>query len=329
VALIASGQSSTITGTLAGQIVMEGFVQLRLRPIVRRLLTRALALVPAVATIVWAGERATGDLLVLSQVVLSLQLSFAVIPLIHLVSDPRWMGQYAIRPLLQAVSWLTALTIAVLNLKLSWDAVAGWLQSAHGYAWVVWAGAVPVAAGLVGLLGYVTVVPWLERVRGAPTPMIASVHGPTAMPAVRPPHSPRAIAAAVDFSTADTAVLSHAVTLARAAGRGAAVVLLHVVESGGARIMGAEMHDSESRADQERLELYRNELGELGVEATYDLGFGDPVDALAALVETHAPDVVVLGSHGHKAVGDFVLGTTVERLRHRMRVPVLVVPATS
>ncbi len=327
VALIASGQSSTITGTLAGQIVMEGFVQLRLRPIVRRMLTRALAIIPAVATIVWAGERATGNLLVLSQVVLSLQLSFAVIPLIHLVSDPRWMGQYTIKPLLKGVSWVVAVTIAVLNLKLTWDTLAGWVGAAHGHAWAVWASAVPVAAGLAALLAYVAVVPVLERWRGAPTPVLAGVHGPSAMPAVTPPHPPRRIAAALDFSSADTAVLSHAVTLARAAGRGAAVVLLHVVESGGARLMGHEMQDSEARADQQRLDLYRKELGELGVEATYDLGFGDPVEELAQLLVTHAPDLVVLGSHGHGTVGDFVLGTTVERLRHRMRVPVLVVPA--
>ncbi|HEX2643348.1 MAG TPA: Nramp family divalent metal transporter, partial [Thermoanaerobaculia bacterium] len=93
VALIAAGQSSTITGTLAGQVVMEGFVRIRLRPLLRRLLTRAIAIVPAVLTIVFVGEQATGSLLVLSQVVLSLQLSFAVIPLIQIVSDRRWMGQ--------------------------------------------------------------------------------------------------------------------------------------------------------------------------------------------------------------------------------------------
>ncbi|TAM54391.1 MAG: iron/manganese transporter [Acidobacteria bacterium] len=326
VALIASGQSSTITGTLAGQIVMEGFVQIRLRPVVRRLLTRTLAIIPAVLTIVWYGERGTGNLLVLSQVVLSLQLSFAVIPLIHLVSDRRWMGQYAIKPLLQGLAWLTAGTIAVLNLKLSYDAIAAWMAGAGGHAWLLWVTVVPAAAGLVALLGYVTVVPWRERRRGAPTPAIASVHGPTAMPAVTPGPAARRIAAAVDFSAADTAVLSHAVTLARSAGRGASVLLLHVVESGGARIMGEEMHDSEARADQQRLELYRNELAELGVDATYDLGFGDPADQLIALIQSHKPDLAVLGSHGHRAVGDFVHGTTVERLRHHVRVPVLVVP---
>ena len=326
IALIASGQSSTITGTLAGQIVMEGFVQLRLRPIVRRLLTRALALIPAVITIVAFGEHATGNLLVLSQVVLSLQLSFAVIPLIHLVSDGRWMGQYTIKPLLRGMAWVVAGVIAALNLKLAFDEISGWLLGAGSHAWLLWITVVPVAAGLVGLLAYVTVKPALERWRGEPTPVVAGVHGPSAMPAVVPPSAPRRIAAAVDFSGADTAVLSHAVTLARSSGRGASVLLLHVVESVGARLMGDEMQDNEARADQQRLELYRNELGELGVEASYDLGFGDPAEALAALVGTHAPDLLVLGGHGHRGVGDFVHGTTVDRLRHRIRVPVLVVP---
>ena len=326
IALIASGQSSTVTGTLAGQIVMEGFVQLRLRPIVRRLLTRAVAIVPAVITIVAFGEHATGDLLVLSQVVLSLQLSFAVIPLIHLVSDRRWMGQYTIKPLLRAAAWVVAGVIAALNLKLAFDEVSGWLLGAGSHAWLLWATVVPAAAGLVGLLAYVTVKPALERWRGEPTPVIEGVHGPSAMPAVVPPTAPRRIAAALDFSGADTAVLSHAVTLARSGGRGASVLLLHVVESGGARLMGDEMQDNEARADQQRLELYRTELGELGVDASYDLGFGNPVEALAALVAGHEPDLLVLGGHGHRGVGDFVHGTTVERLRHRIKVPVLVVP---
>jgi manganese transport protein len=329
IALIASGQSSTITGTLAGQIVMEGFVQLRLRPIVRRLLTRSLAIIPAVITISAFGEHATGNLLVLSQVVLSLQLSFAVIPLIHLVSDGRWMGQYTIKPLLRGVAWVVAGVIAALNLKLAFDAISGWLLGAGSHVWLLWITVVPVAVGLVGLLGYVTVMPALERWRGGPTPVIAGVHGPSAMPAVMPPSAPRRIAAAVDFSGADTAVLSNAVTLARSAGRGASVLLLHVVESVGARLMGDELQDNEARADQARLELYRNELAELGMEASYDLGFGDPVEALAALVGSHGPDLLVLGSHGHRRVGDFVHGTTVERLRHRIRVPVLVVPTVS
>jgi len=327
VALIAAGQSSTITGTLAGQVVMEGFVRIRLRPIVRRLTTRAMALVPAVIAIVWFGAHGTGELLILSQVVLSLQLSFAVIPLIHLVSDRRWMGQYVIPRWVAGLAWLTAVIIAALNLKLAWQEIAGWVAAAGSLRWAVVLTVVPMAAGLVFLLGYVTVVPLLQRFRGAEVTVSDGVHGPSAMPAIEPPRLPRRIAVAVDFSVADTGALSHAVTLARAAGGGAKIFLLHVVESGGTRAVGSDLDDYEARADQERLELYTSELTELGVDATYDLGFGEPADELAALVKQHEPDLVVLGSHGHSGLGDFIHGTSVERLRHRISVPVLVVPS--
>jgi manganese transport protein len=327
VALIAAGQSSTITGTLAGQVVMEGFVHIRLRPLVRRLLTRALAIIPAVLTIVFFGERATGNLLLLSQVVLSLQLSFAVIPLIQIASDRRWMGQYVVNKWMQAAGWLVAIVIAVLNLKLVYDGIVDWLTGSGRYAWMLGLVTLPVVLGLVWLLGYVIIKPILERRRNEPVVALAGVHGPTAIPAIVPPRSPRLIAAALDFSRADKVVVSYSVTLARAAGRGAKVVLFHVVESGGALVMGGDSRDREAEADQERLKLYAAELTELGVDVEYDLGFGDPPEELAKLVEQHKPDLIVLGSHGHRGLGDMVHGTSVERLRHKVRVPVLVIPA--
>jgi len=328
VALIAAGQSSTITGTLAGQVVMEGFIHIRLRPIVRRLLTRSLAIIPAVITIVFFGERATGTLLLLSQVVLSLQLTFAVVPLIQVVSDRRWMGQYVVPRWMEISGWVVAIVIAALNLKLVFDALVDGIQGATGgHAWLLWATAVPLSLGLIALLGYVILVPALERRRGEPVPALVGVHGQIEVPEIEPPRSPRLIAAAVDFSKADKAVLSYAVTLARAAGRSAKLLLFHVVESGGARIMGGDLQDSEARGDQQRLELYAQELEQLGVDALYDLGFGDPADELASLVAQHGPDLIVLGSHGHRGVGDIVHGTSVERLRHQVKVPVMVIPA--
>jgi manganese transport protein len=297
-----------------------------MQPIARRLLTRALALGPAVVTILALGEGSTGHLLVLSQVVLSLQLSFAVIPLILIVSDRRWMGQYVIGPLTSALSWVVAVVIVALNLMLGFQEIMAWLRSAGAWAWVLWVTVVPVAAGLIFLLGWVSVVPILERRRGGPTRVGDGVHGPLVVPEVRPAASPDRIAAALDFSTADGRVLSFAVTLARAAGRSAEVVLLHVVESGGARMFGDEHRGQEATSDQERLELYTTELTELGVAASYDLGFGETTAELAELVRRHRVDMVVMGSHGHGRVGDFVHGTSVERLRHRIDVPVLVVP---
>ena len=113
--------NSTVTATLAGQIVMEGFLRLRIPPWARRLVTRGIAVVPVVAVTALYGEAGTAKLLVLSQVVLSMQLPFAVVPLVQFVSDPRKMGRFAIGPWLKAASWGVAGLILLLNGKLLYD----------------------------------------------------------------------------------------------------------------------------------------------------------------------------------------------------------------
>ena len=125
VALLCSGQNATLTGTLAGQIVMEGFVNIRLRPWLRRLITRLVAIVPAVVTILIYGERGTGALLVLSQVVLSLQLSFAVFPLVSFTSSRQKMGAFVTPRLVQVAAWGVAAVIAALNAWLLYQTFAG------------------------------------------------------------------------------------------------------------------------------------------------------------------------------------------------------------
>jgi manganese transport protein len=121
VALLASGINSTVTATLAGQIVMEGFLRLRLPQWMRRLVTRGIAIVPVVAVTALYGEQGTGKLLVLSQVVLSMQLPFAVIPLVRFVSDKAKMGSLVVSRPLAAVSWAVAALIVGLNVKLLAD----------------------------------------------------------------------------------------------------------------------------------------------------------------------------------------------------------------
>ena len=125
VALLCSGQNATLTGTLAGQIVMEGFINLRLRPWLRRLITRLIAIVPAVIVVSLYGERGSGQLLILSQVVLSLQLSFAVFPLVLFTSDRHKMGTFASSLWVQLVAWPVAVGIALLNGYLLWQTFAG------------------------------------------------------------------------------------------------------------------------------------------------------------------------------------------------------------
>lgn len=126
-ALLASGQNSTLTGTLAGQIVMEGFLNLRLRPWVRRLITRAIAIVPAVIVAILYGDSGTAKLLILSQVILSLQLSFAVFPLVHFTSDRVKMGEFVNAPWLKFSAYSVAFVIAILNAWLLVQTLLAWM----------------------------------------------------------------------------------------------------------------------------------------------------------------------------------------------------------
>ena len=127
IALLASGQNSTLTGTLAGQIVMEGFLNLRIRPWLRRLITRAIAIVPAAIVAIFYGQSGTAKLLVLSQVILSLQLSFAVFPLVRFTSDRSKMGEFANSPLLKLAAYTVAGVIASLNVWLLVQTFTGWI----------------------------------------------------------------------------------------------------------------------------------------------------------------------------------------------------------
>jgi len=127
VALLCSGQNSTLTGTLSGQIVMEGFLRFRMRPWLRRLMTRSLAIVPSVVTILAYGERGTTDLLILSQVILSMQLPFAVFPLVQFTSDRSKMKEFVNPGWVKWLAWLVGILIAVLNVWLLFQMIKGWV----------------------------------------------------------------------------------------------------------------------------------------------------------------------------------------------------------
>ena len=127
VALLASAQNSTITGTLAGQIVMEGFLNIRIRPWLRRLITRLIAIVPAALTAIFFGESGTAKLLILSQVILSLQLSFAVFPLVQFTSDRAKMGEFVNSRWLKALAYSVAVAIACFNGWLLVQTLGAWL----------------------------------------------------------------------------------------------------------------------------------------------------------------------------------------------------------
>jgi manganese transport protein len=319
IALIASGQSSTITGTLAGQIVMEGHINLRIEPWLRRLLTRVLAIIPAVFTIIYFGETGLGSLIILSQVVLSMQLGFAVIPLIHFTSNRKRMGKFAISLKVKIVAWASAALILALNAKLVVDQLHDWVaQSATARIWI-YALAIPITVGIALLLVYIFIRPILfkHRDQEARVP-----HGfATALTDLQPV-SYSHIGITIDFSKNDRDCLNHAIMQG---GKKAAYTLIHVVETAGARYYGTEVMDHETQSDADNLDKYVLTLKSLGYKARAQIGFGRPAPEIAKIVKDEGIDFIVMGSHGHKVLKDLIFGTTVNSVRHMVAVPVLVV----
>jgi len=162
VALLAAGQSSTLTGTLSGQIVMEGYLNLTIKPWLRRLITRTVAIIPTFIVIYVYGEEKTGALLILSQVILSVQLGFAVIPLIHFVSDKKKMGEAVIKPWLKIVSWICAVIILVFNAKLIVDCLLDWSGDPNHNA-IMFYMALLVCIASALLLLYLTFSPFFKK----------------------------------------------------------------------------------------------------------------------------------------------------------------------
>jgi manganese transport protein len=333
VALLSAGQSSTITGTLAGQIVMEGFLRVRVQPWVRRLISRGLAIVPAVAVIVIQGERAVDSLLVLSQVVLSLQLSFAVVPLVMFTSDRERMGEFTSPPWVIVLAAVVTLIIAGLNAKLVIDTVGGWMATSGG-AWWVSLVVVPLVVALGAMLVFVAAAPWLQkrwpalRPKAAPAIQAAGSRavaaGPLAAPIALQAAAYRRIAVALELGGADETVLEYLRALELRPG--AELVLIHVVESAASRYLGEQSRDAESREDEAALERIADAFRASGVTAHVRLGHGVAKAEIARLVRETAAELLVTGSHGHSGLRDVVYGATVSGVRHLVECPVLTVP---
>lgn len=326
-ALICAGQSSTVTGTLAGQITMEGFLRFRMRPWLRRLVTRLAAIVPAVLVIWLSKGKGTDDLLVLSQVILSLQLPFAVIPLVRFTGSRSKMGDFANPIWLKALAWGVAALIVALNGYLVYDQIVQWYQGAAASGWIVLATAVPLAIALGMLLVWLAVRP--ERLEpAAPTVLAESVADAVADAAAATQLKFGRIGLALDATDGDSAPLAEAISLARA--HGAELVLLHVVEGVGGQWHGPRADDAEYRHDEQYLaglaERLRRDLGVDPIPAIHTaLGYGDVPRELVRLALEQRVDLLVMGGHGHRGLGDVIRGTTINRVRHGLNVPILAV----
>lgn len=316
VALIAAGQSSTITGTLAGQIIMEGYLNLRLQPWVRRIITRMLAVVPAVITILFAGESATDDLLILSQIILSMQLGFAIIPLIHFVSNKKKMGEFAIRPFTKIASWLAAAIIVTLNIILVYDEVKRVIIESDSPL-LMGLLLVPVCLFFMAILVYIIIKPVISAHHGKSY----IPHGDVQRLDLQTNFHYKKIAIPVDFSTVDSRAISKALSLG---GDGCEYLLIHAVESTNAIMYGKESGDLETAEDKRKLENYAEQIRELGFICHIRLEYGKASRAIAAVVNDESCDLVVMAGHGHKAFKDILLGTTLDKVRHGISVPLMI-----
>ena len=318
VALIAAGQSSTITGTLAGQVVMEGYLNLRLQPWIRRLLTRMIAIIPAFLTIWLMGDEATGKLLILSQVILSLQLGFAIIPLIHFVSDKRKMGAFKI-PMWQKIpSWIATLTIISLNGKVVYNEISDLIVNSEHPILISFT-LVPITVFCFLMLLYILILPLIKKDKGHQE---KGFHGQLRELRIDPGTELSRIAVTVDFGKSDNKAISKAIQLG---GKSATLVLIHVLESTGAVVYGEKVSDQERDEDYQKLITYQEQLKSNGVVAEFELGFGNPKQAIPQLVEKNKCDLLVMGTHGHKTFKDLILGTTIESVRHNIKIPLVLV----
>ncbi len=328
-ALICAGQSSTITGTLAGQITMEGFLHFRIRPWLRRLITRLLAIIPAVLVIALAGAKDTNRLLVFSQVILSLQLPFAVVPLVKFTSSRIKMGQFAMRWWLAVLAWGVTAIIIVLNGKLVVDQLVEWRDTMTHGTWMVTFVAAPIAIALAALLVWLIIRP--ER-QAAPSPQTLHTAPPAATKVLAAADLQKRqfhrIGVALEASLDDAAMLAEAIAMARA--HRAELVLMHVVEGAGGQYLGAEAGDAEARHDNQYIaslaEHLRTELAADGVPSVRTvLGFGDVKAELIRLARQEQLDLLVAGGHGHRRLGDLLRGETINGVRHKLDIPVLAV----
>jgi manganese transport protein len=318
IALIAAGQSSTVTGTLAGQIVMEGYLKLRLNPWIRRLLTRLIAIIPAILVIGIMGEEHVDELLVFSQVILSLQLGFAVIPLIHFVSDKTTMGEFVINWKIKALAWLVASILVFLNGNL----VVGFVTSFYngtGNGFVKFLLIVLVLLFLA-LLIYIVVFPiFLKRHHAK---VEEGFHGEMIELDWSQEAPVNKIVIAVDFSVADAKLIKTAIQHAHQATE---FIFIHVVESATAKYLQSSSDDNETRKDQARLDTYANALQLKGYKATTYLGYENRVKEIVNIVNSYEAKLLVMGGHRHQGWKDYIFGETIESVRHKVNIPVLIV----
>jgi manganese transport protein len=261
------------------------------------------------------------ELLVFSQVILSLQLGFAVIPLIHFVSDKSTMGEFAIKSWVKILAWLVASILVFLNANLVFDFAKAFLFGPTSL--FIKLLLVLFILFFFALLLYIIIFPMIQSKKKQER---TALHGAAveldwtkAAPIDR-------IAIAVDFTAGDANLIKSAISQAHA---GTELILIHVVESVTASYFQEISDDEESRKDKERLELYAATLSEKGYKVQFVVGYKNRVKEIVRIVNTTEAQLLVMGAHHHYGWKDYFFGETIESVRHKVKIPVLIVQQAS
>ena len=329
VALLAAGQSSTITGTFAGQIVMEGFVGLKIRPWLRRIITRMLAIIPTIIVIKISGDNSVDALLVLSQVILSLQLPFALVPLLHFTSSKIKMKEFASVQIVRILAWLSAGFIIVLNLKLVYDfSIDNILKpgiTGIMFKFIV----IPIMVFLILLLVWITFEPFLKKKRLERFEEIF-IKKPLAyvrkIPATinRKELIMRVGIALEGKPERDEQIIKGAKLFLKKPQ--VEIFLIHCVETVTGRFIGNLVADQKSQEMREYIDGFAEKLNKDDFVAHTIICGGEPENEIAKTCKKENLELIIVGSHGHKMVKDIIYGATVDELRHKVRIPVLAIP---
>lgn len=319
VALIAAGQSSTITGTLSGQVVMEGFINLRIAPAMRRFITRSIALIPAIIVISLMGDHGVYRLLILSQVILGFQLPFAIIPLVRFTSDNERMGVFSNPRWLKIAAVTIAFLVIALNTKLIFDMTGGWSESLDPiYMSIIYTGIAAIATLLLAVSFPRFFNIRLNRsARTAADKISESVAASIKVPAIKN------IGVALEHSGGDSEIISAAI--AQALCLKAKLTLMHIVDTPGVTVMKRESSSMHGYEDEEYLKAILTEVKAYEVETEIYLGYGKPSSEIIKAVKKLGLDFLVVGSHGHRGIEDVIFGQTVNTVRHNLAIPILVV----
>jgi manganese transport protein len=296
---------------------MEGYLQLRINPLLRRLITRLLAIIPAVAVILIYGDDKVDYLLILSQVILSLQLGFAIIPLIHFVSDKETMGEFSIKPFTKILSWIVAAILIFLNVKMVTEqSIPVFEEDGNLFYKII---LIVTAIVFTWLFLMMTFLPLVRRRKKKANIRIHSEE--RLLENLIIPET-QVIAVALDFSNNDERLIAYALSQGK---QHASYVLMHVVETVSAKYFGDSADDDETRKDQHRLELYASQLKNLNYKVSIEMGYKNRIKEIVRIVKNTKADLLIMGAHHHTGLKDFLYGATVDQVRHKLAIPVLIV----